>query len=170
MALLFLTSDGKLIMNSSKQVYTEAPGGSTPTATPLDAYEGGDSYTFASGDTVHINVVDGYHDHCYIQFSANFDLALLVNVGDGSGGTSYHYGMNEYMYDINETYIPGGDELSFTIYDYDIYSSSSFPWGDGQDCAYFIQQHGRKVGTLKVVELTPGNTGPDWRAFGFVEQ
>lgn len=166
MALLYLTSDGKVIMNSSNQVYVD----NSVSVTPLEAFEEGISYTFANGNTIYIKVVDDYYDNCNIEFSANFDLQLLSAYGDGSGEITQHWGSAYYNYNINKVYIPGGDTLYFKIYDYDLYSANDYPWsGTGEDEAAYIKSHGTHIGTLKLVELDPGNTGPDWREFGLIE-
>ena len=128
------------------------------------------SITFKNGKSINIKVVDNYHDNCDIQFSANFDLQLLAAYGDGSGQKIQHWGYGGYNFNINKVYITRGDTLYFEIYDYDLYSANDYPWsGTGEDEAAYIQSHGEYIGTLKLVELDPGNTGPDWREFGLIE-
>lgn len=159
MATYYKSSSGKFLVYNNKLLTK---------IFRLEEFVNGKSITFKNGKSINIKVVENYHDNCDIQFSANFDLQLLASYGDGSDEITQHWGEGQYNFDINRVYIPGGDTLYFEIYDYDLYSANDYPWGYGEDEAAYIKSHGEHIGTLKLVELDPGNTGPDWGEFGLI--
>lgn len=160
MATYYKSSSGKFLVYNNKLLTK---------IFKLEEFVNGKSITFKNGKSINIKVVENYHDNCDIQFSANFDLQLLAAYGDDSGERIQHWGYGEYNFNINKVYIPGGDTLYFEIYAFNLYSVDDFPWGNGEDEAAYIQSHGEYIGTLKLVELDPGNTGPDWGEFGLIK-
>lgn len=106
MALLYLTSDGKVAMNSSGLVYLQGEA-SLPTSYEYRAETDGESVeiTLANGKKVLLTYVEGadYPHH----FSADFSLAVISdNCQWGYYTLSNHYMMDfdVYLYDLGDNY------------------------------------------------------------------
>jgi hypothetical protein len=120
MALLFLTSDGKLIMNSSKQVYTDNTSHAAASADmALSKFTSGKNLDTWSDPVLLKTVISG--SNRTLHFSSNMDLQLCVETDSGI----YHFSENS----ISLTLAGIGTNVAkfkFYLVNMDIYSDGQY--------------------------------------------
>jgi hypothetical protein len=128
MQLLYLTSDGKVIMNSSGLVYLNGEA-SLPTSYDYRGEEDGESTEIDLGNNkVVVLTYESGNEHPH-TFSADFSLAVVTDDPSEHDYELVHWG----SYSLSEYY------MQKTIYLYDLGDTYSFPTGsDGTPAGEYI--------------------------------